>query len=206
MSLSVPQKWDRFAGVLIGLSSSLVILSADSCGGFERLELLSLDLRQRMIDRPLVSDLLIVDIDHASVKELGWPVPRGLYANLIHTAAEHGARSIGVDVLFADAGRDEGCADGTRQRRRALPAVYHLAIARNAHAAEYAMSDGRGQVGDTPRYDARAHDAASDRCEQSRREGILEERMNPYGFDKTHQAPPSRPQAWPWRTMLTSPP
>ena len=52
------------------------------------------------------SPVLIVDIDERSLKEYGqWPWPRHRMAILVEKLEELGARSIGLDMLFAEADR-----------------------------------------------------------------------------------------------------
>src|SRR5688572_27738326 len=52
--------------------------------------------------RPVV----IVDIDEASLKELGqWPWPRTVVADLVNKLTDLGVAAIGFDVLFAEPDR-----------------------------------------------------------------------------------------------------
>jgi len=58
--------------------------------------------RQPMQPSPVV----IVDIDEASLEEVGqWPWPRTVFARLIDQLAEMGAAAIAFDVIFAEADR-----------------------------------------------------------------------------------------------------
>lgn len=66
------------------------------------------DQLQRWSPRPVPasSPVVIVDIDDASLAELGqWPWPRSIFAELIQVLGQAGARAIVFDVLFAEADR-----------------------------------------------------------------------------------------------------
>jgi two-component system, cell cycle sensor histidine kinase and response regulator CckA len=51
-------------------------------------------------------EIVIVDIDEASLKKFGqWPWPRYLFAQLLKTTQDAGARSIGIDIIFPEQDR-----------------------------------------------------------------------------------------------------
>jgi class 3 adenylate cyclase/CHASE2 domain-containing sensor protein len=57
-------------------------------------------------DQRVRDDITIVTVDNESVRRLGWPMPRHLYASFIDAMTEAGARSVMFDVLLVDANRD----------------------------------------------------------------------------------------------------
>lgn len=74
-------------------------------GVFESYELKSLDFRFRLRgERPLSESICMVVVDDHTLKTLGWPVRRSMYANLIAAAKKYGARVVGFDILFSDPG------------------------------------------------------------------------------------------------------
>jgi adenylate cyclase len=73
----------------------------------EEVRLRTFDLFQVLRPRQqTIRPVAIVDIDEASLKEIGqWPWPRTLIADLITRIAEQGAVAIGFDVIFAEPDR-----------------------------------------------------------------------------------------------------
>ena len=76
-------------------------------GLLDRGALIAFDLYQRAAPRETGNlPIRIVDIDEASLKELGqWPWPRGIIAKLIDRLREAGASVIGFDIDFAEPDR-----------------------------------------------------------------------------------------------------
>src|SRR3954451_21871409 len=76
-------------------------------GLLDRGALIAFDLYQRAAPREIGNlPIRIVDIDEASLKELGqWPWPRGIIAKLIDRLREAGASVIGLDIAFAESDR-----------------------------------------------------------------------------------------------------
>ena len=72
--------------------------------GLRRLELIALDTQMRIRGaRAPGPETVIVMIDDATIAALGrWPVPREKLAELVALLDRAGARTIGIDVLFAD--------------------------------------------------------------------------------------------------------
>lgn len=82
--------------VLVLLDVNVPILSA--------LELKSQDLRFRIrgVEEP-PEEVVIVVIDDTSIEAIGrWPWPRSVFAELIDTLHEGGARAIGFDLIFSE--------------------------------------------------------------------------------------------------------
>lgn len=93
------------AGVL---SAALVILAAFSpLSPVERLNAMVFDGYQAVKPRqPAGSPVTVIDIDDASIGELGqWPWPRTVLARIITTMTDMGAASIGLDMLLAEPDR-----------------------------------------------------------------------------------------------------
>lgn len=76
-------------------------------GLLDRGALIAFDLYQRAAPRATGNlPIRIVDIDEASLKELGqWPWPRGIIAKLIDRLREAGASVVGFDIAFAEPDR-----------------------------------------------------------------------------------------------------
>lgn len=76
-------------------------------GTLEFLENQLFDIRFRVLDRPVQSDLTIVEIDPRSIREIGtWPWTRDLHADLIDNLVESGARQIALDIDFSSRSTD----------------------------------------------------------------------------------------------------
>ena len=94
----------------------------------DRLDRWSWDFTGRLLHNtagnPVSDEQLIVAIDEVSLQALGrWPWPRSLHAELIDRIAAGGARAIGYDVPFGDAGPavdDRRLAQSIRQSGRVL--------------------------------------------------------------------------------------
>jgi adenylate cyclase len=76
-------------------------------GLLDRGALIAFDLYQQAAPRQTANlPIRIVDIDDASLKELGqWPWPRGVISRLIDNLRDAGASVIGFDIDFAEADR-----------------------------------------------------------------------------------------------------
>lgn len=90
------------------LSAAFVILAAFSpFSPVERLNAMVFDGYQAVKPRqPAGSPVTVIDIDDASIGELGqWPWPRTVLARIITTMTDMGAASIGLDMLLAEPDR-----------------------------------------------------------------------------------------------------
>src|SRR5689334_17648067 len=76
-------------------------------GLLDRGALIAFDLYQWAAPRKTANlPIRIVDIDEASLKELGqWPWPRGVISRLIDNLRDAGAAVIGFDIDFAEPDR-----------------------------------------------------------------------------------------------------
>jgi adenylate cyclase len=90
--------------MLIMAMFSVVHLIAIDWSWLRRLELLALDEQMRLRGREQPGpETVIVMIDDQTIAALGrWPVPRQTLAQLVTVLHRAGARTIGVDLLFAD--------------------------------------------------------------------------------------------------------
>ncbi len=96
--------------LLIGLMVGILVSSLYGSGLLDRLEWIVYDLKFQIrgkvaSDKNIVegAPLVIVAIDEQSLKDLGrWPWSRGCHAELIDKLSRAGARTIAMDVLFAE--------------------------------------------------------------------------------------------------------
>ena len=98
----------------------------------EEIRLRTFDLYQTLRPRESTSrPVVIVDIDEASLKEIGqWPWPRTMVADLVTRLTELGVVAIGFDIIFAEPDRMSpsiaatnfrNLDDDTRDKLRSLP-------------------------------------------------------------------------------------
>jgi adenylate cyclase len=129
-------RWARGFGiaraVCILLLFALVPLRIADPLPIEELRLRTFDLFQVLRPREQkVRPVVIVDIDEASLREIGqWPWPRTVIADLITRLRAAGAVAVGFDVIFAEpdrmspavaAGSFRGLDAETREKLAALP-------------------------------------------------------------------------------------
>lgn len=63
-------------------------------------------IRERLRKKNINKNIIIIDIDEQSLKELGqWPFPRTYYADIVKTLKEDGAKIISFDILFPEQDR-----------------------------------------------------------------------------------------------------
>jgi len=104
-------RWARSFGltraICILLLLALVPLRIANPPPLEEIRLRTFDLYQTLRPREAgLRPVVIVDIDEASLKEIGqWPWPRTIVADRITRLAELGAVAIGFDVIFAEPDR-----------------------------------------------------------------------------------------------------
>ncbi|MFA6355508.1 MAG: CHASE2 domain-containing protein [Candidatus Omnitrophota bacterium] len=110
------------SGLFIGLICCAVIGVAYILGVFELAEYQGLDkLFWLRGPRPVSPDIVIIEIDDASLKAFGrWPWDRGYHAELLDMIEEYGPKTIVFDILFSEPqndkpGEDSKLADQTRK-------------------------------------------------------------------------------------------
>lgn len=92
-------KWKKRAPFLVAF---LVVAAAYVLGSFHFLEYRLMDLRFQLIHRPATGQLVLVDIDPASLNEVGvWPWPRAHHAKIVRLVDKAGARLVGADIDFS---------------------------------------------------------------------------------------------------------
>jgi putative nucleotidyltransferase with HDIG domain len=86
---------------------ALFICLALYSGIFERLEMITLDLRLRATSAGEPAPVAFTAIDQNSLKALGqWPLPRGLYVKALGNILGDGARAVLVDIDLSSRGPD----------------------------------------------------------------------------------------------------
>jgi len=117
--------------VLIGLG----VLRAVDPAPVEALRLRAFDVYQNLKPRipPSPRPVVIVDIDEASLKEIGqWPWPRDTLARMLDNLTKMGALAVGFDIVFAEPDRlsvslvadraaRQGLSESTITELRSLP-------------------------------------------------------------------------------------
>jgi adenylate cyclase len=147
--MSALARWARRFGltraICVVLLFALVPLRILDPAPLEEIRLRTFDFYQSLRPREMVSrPVVIVDIDEASLKEIGqWPWPRTILADLVTRLAELGVVAIGFDIIFAEPDRMSpsiaatsfrNLDDDTRNKLRTLPSndeVFAQAIRRS---------------------------------------------------------------------------
>jgi adenylate cyclase len=147
--MSTLARWARRFGltraVCVVLLFALVPLRILDPAPLEEIRLRTFDFYQSLRPRETVSrPVVIVDIDEASLKEIGqWPWPRTILADLVTRLTELGVVAIGFDIIFAEPDRMSpsiaatsfrNLDDDTRNKLRTLPSndeVFAQAIGRS---------------------------------------------------------------------------
>jgi len=111
-----------------GLLILVVVAALYVAGGFESIELTTMDLRFRLLGEvrtdPPEADIVLVEIDAASLRNAGnWPWPRSYHAVLIERLSAAGARTIAFDIVLNSEQKpeqDERFATAVEQARGAI--------------------------------------------------------------------------------------
>jgi len=109
---------------LIALAAFLFVAGLDASGQLRALENAVIDLRAGVLKREVQSDIVIVGIDSASVRELdSWPWPRRHHAKLLEKLTEADPRRVFFDVDFSSPSNslDDAMLDAALARRREFP-------------------------------------------------------------------------------------
>ena len=109
---------------LIALATFLFVAALDASGQLRALENAATDLRARLLRREVQSDIVIVGIDSASVRELdSWPWPRRHHAKLLEQLTLAKPRRVFFDVDFSSPSNalDDAKLDSALARRRDFP-------------------------------------------------------------------------------------
>jgi len=82
----------------------LAALALAGLGALSPIEHRLMDLRFGLVQRPASGNLVVVEIDNASLAALGvWPWPRDVHAAVIDRLTAAGARAIALDIDFSSA-------------------------------------------------------------------------------------------------------
>jgi CHASE2 domain-containing sensor protein len=109
---------------LITLAAFLFVAALDASGQLRALENAAMDLRAGLLKREVQSDIVIVGIDSASVRELdSWPWPRRHHAKLLEKLTAANPRRVFFDVDFSSPSNqlDDAMLDAALARRREFP-------------------------------------------------------------------------------------
>ena len=94
------RNWDRTALLLLFLAVCFLFVKHD---WLWRWDSLLYDAALSLLPQDVPEDIVIVAIDDASLAELGrWPWSRRVHAQLLNQLKLHGARVIGMDIVFAE--------------------------------------------------------------------------------------------------------
>lgn len=113
------------------------------------------DIYQMLLPaEPVAAPVVLVAIDDKSLEAHGrWPWNRGLIADLVDAAANRGASTIGLDILFPEPDTGPGGAEGDRRLASALSrasAVLAVSTDVTPTASKAAPKAGWSLVGDVP--------------------------------------------------------
>jgi adenylate cyclase len=102
------QKPSAYLILTAGLIALATLLRVADPGPIARMRTAVFDTFQRLAPRPFneATPVMVVDIDDASLKELGqWPWPRTRLAGIVDRLTEGGAQSIALDIVLAEPDR-----------------------------------------------------------------------------------------------------
>ncbi|MDO8632206.1 MAG: CHASE2 domain-containing protein, partial [Phycisphaerales bacterium] len=129
----------RRGGIALGVVLSVAAGGAYLAGLLDGLNNVGLDLHFRYLgDVPADPRIVLIDIDDQSLAALAdWPWPRRLYADLVNTLRELGAKTIALDVILAEP---------------TAPRVEHAGLGRD-YDLETELSELGDRASDPPIYD-----------------------------------------------------
>ncbi len=99
---------ERLATLGLGLAAAAIVLPLFRSGVLHGVELKTMDARMRLRGAiPPTSEVVVVAVDARSVDRLGqWPWPRAVLADLVRRISSAGARTIALDMVFAEPSRE----------------------------------------------------------------------------------------------------
>lgn len=95
--------------ICIGLIVGLLTAAVFWCGAFEKYEVRTID--DRFARRGNVNSdapIVLVGVTDNCLKELGWPIDRGVYADVIDKLFKWKAKSVCLDIFIDERGEEEG--------------------------------------------------------------------------------------------------
>ncbi len=113
-----------------------------------RLNFLVFDTYQQLRPRPPAeSAVLVVDIDDESIRQIGqWPWSRTMLAQMIDRLVEHGAATIGLDIILSEPDRTSPALAVAQLERQGFQVTYPGADAELDHDRILAASFARAPV------------------------------------------------------------
>jgi ribonuclease P protein subunit RPR2 len=124
------RKWGSAAGVpLFSLAVAVLVSGAMLTGWLEKVELVTMDARYRLIPAGAPAPLAVIALDQDSIKSAGtWPWPRSLYGRVISRVTKDGARAILMDIDLstpsADPTEDRALAEAIRRSKLVVLAAH----------------------------------------------------------------------------------
>lgn len=102
----MPRRDKQTLGVAFALLLGLLLLASGLRYSqlLARFDTLSYDLLLPVQAPSMSPDIVIIDIDDASIMELGrWPWPRSTHADLLNVLSKYQSKAIGLDIIFSEA-------------------------------------------------------------------------------------------------------
>ena len=88
-----------FTAMMLGMIAVIITFS----GALIRFDNLHYDLGHYLSAKPAPTDIVIVAIDEASLRQIGrWPWSRTVHADLVSNLKQARAKAIGLDIIFAE--------------------------------------------------------------------------------------------------------
>jgi len=95
--------------ICIGLIVGLLTAAVFWCGAFEKYEVRTIDDRfARRGNVNTDAPIVLVGVTDNCLKELGWPIDRGVYADVIDKLFKWKAKSVCLDIFIDEQGEEEG--------------------------------------------------------------------------------------------------
>jgi diguanylate cyclase (GGDEF)-like protein/PAS domain S-box-containing protein len=116
----------RNGGWWIALAVLALIAALSACGVLRPYENLLADARAKLLAREVRSDIVIVEMDAASLAALDrWPWPRNYHAKLLGEIAAAKPRSVFMDIDFSSqsSGLDDAVLEAALAKRRDFPVM-----------------------------------------------------------------------------------
>lgn len=106
----MPGRHQQTLGIALLLLAGLLLLASGLRYShlLNRFDTLSYDLLLPVQAPTMSRDIVIIDIDDASIMELGrWPWPRDTHADLLNVLSKYNSKAIGLDIIFSEPQRND---------------------------------------------------------------------------------------------------
>lgn len=134
--------WKRFAGAFIALVTVVLIellfntsIVPDTLGTnvFQAIERRSFDLLMRFRGvRANASNIIMINIDDYTDKQLGWPIPRDQYGAALTLVSNSGAKAVALDVTLPPR-KDKNTESQSEYSKEDTLLIQYLSKARNVY-------------------------------------------------------------------------